>query len=232
MLLHAESVGITHFDTAPYYGYGLAEHELGRALRDRRSRITVTTKVGLYPYGPSSTRIAGVLARKAVGKIVPGVALPAVDLSVGRAEDSLDASLRRLRTDHVDFLFLHEPDPGLLRADECLTWLQREQRRGRIRAWGVAGLRICVLPWVLSGHALAAVVQTQDSLDHHQADFLTEVGRKLQFTYGYLSGAGSGRDGSSPEETIGKALRRNTDGCVLVSTRRVSHLRRVASSIL
>ena len=49
LLLHAESVGITHFDTAPYYGYGLAERELGLALRDRRSRITVTTKVGLYP---------------------------------------------------------------------------------------------------------------------------------------------------------------------------------------
>jgi len=231
LLLHAESRGITHFDTSPYYGYGLAESDIGMTLSAMRSTITITTKFGLYPYGPSSNRVTSVLLRKILGKIVPRVGLPAVNWSVNRAESSLNESLRRLSSDYVDFLFLHEPDPRLLHADECLTWLQREQQRGRIRAWGIAGLRTCALPWVRSGHALASVVQTQDSLDRRQADFLTESGRKLQFTYGYLSGGGSGRVEVSPEETIRRALRRNADGCVLVSTRRVSHLRRLASAI-
>lgn len=229
LLLHAQSVGITHFDTAPYYGYGLAERELGLVLKDRRSQITVTTKVGLYPYGPSSTSIASVLLRKAMGKFVPRVALPAVDWSVNRAESSLNASLRRLRTDYVDFLFLHEPEPALLDADECMAWLQREKRRGRIRAWGIAGLESCALPFVRSGHPLAVVVQTRDSLVRRQADFLIDAGRNLQFTYGYISGARSDDDRVLPEETIRSALRRNSGGCVLVSTCRVSHLQPLAS---
>ncbi len=38
--------GITHFDVAPMYGFGLAEPELGSFLQGRRSEITVTLRVG------------------------------------------------------------------------------------------------------------------------------------------------------------------------------------------
>ena len=49
-LLHrAHDLGITHFDVAPLYGMGRAEHILGRFLQGRRSNVTVATKFGLAP---------------------------------------------------------------------------------------------------------------------------------------------------------------------------------------
>ena len=54
------TAGITHFDTSPYYGYGLAETDLGVFLRGQRAAYTVTTKVGLYPWRATSSRAASV----------------------------------------------------------------------------------------------------------------------------------------------------------------------------
>jgi len=222
LLAEARAAGITHFDTSPYYGYGLAEYDLGKLMSGRRSQVTVATKVGLYPFGPAAGHIASVLLRKAVGRVIRRVATPIVNSRVRRAEESLHASLRRLRTDYVDFLFLHEPELATWAADETLMWLERERKRGSIRAWGLAGLRAGILPLVRQGHPLAEVVQTNDSIDLRQADFLADFGRKMQFTYGYLSGA---KEGSNPAITIQNALRRNVSGCVLVSTRSINHLR-------
>lgn len=228
LLRAAADAGITHFDTSPYYGYGLAEIDLGRFVRGRRAAVTLTTKVGLYPWGSAKAHAAGVWSRKALGKLAPRLSLPVVDWHVARARASLIASLRRLGTDYVDFLLLHEPEPGLIAGDEWLSWMEAECTAGRVRAWGLAGTAARVSPWVQARHPLAQVVQTQDSLDRHHADFLTASGRDLQFTYGYLSAGRSGAGGLSPEEVLRKALDRNRTGAVLVSTRRVERLRRLA----
>jgi len=227
----ASSAGITHFDTAPYYGYGLAEMDLGRFISNRRAGFTVTTKVGLYPLGPSAGHAMGVWARKALGKLVPQVSLPVVNWQIGRARDSLRASLKRLRTEYVDFLLLHEPDAALLDTDEFLNWLATERASGCIRAWGVAGVASNVRPWVLSQHPLATVVQTQDSIDKRQADFVLRADRSLQFTYGYLSGKAATEQAQPPELVFQEALRRNSSGTVLVSTRRVAHLASIARAV-
>ena len=48
----ALEAGFSHFDTAPLYGFGMAERALGRAFGDARSEaVTIATKVGLYPPG-------------------------------------------------------------------------------------------------------------------------------------------------------------------------------------
>jgi aryl-alcohol dehydrogenase-like predicted oxidoreductase len=231
LLAAAAASGITHFDSAPYYGYGLAERDIGRFLRGRRSGFTVATKVGLYPLGPESRHVATVFLRKAAGKIIRRIVLPQIDYGVSRARDSLTSSLRRLGTDHVDFLFLHEPTPALVDTDEMLAWLGEERREGRIRAWGIAGVRESVATWVSHSHPLADVVQTQDSLRCRQADFLTDAGRELQFTYGYLSGRGEARDPMLPADIIRRALDRNSSGSVLVSTRNKRHLESLASAL-
>ncbi len=223
--------GITHFDTAPYYGYGLAECDLGKFSRGHRARFTLATKIGLYPNGPASGHAMSVWCRKGLGRLSSRISLPVVNWQVARADESLRASLKRLGSDYVDFLFLHEPDVALLNTDEMLTWLQRIQNKGNVRAWGVAGAKDRITPLVLAGHPLAAVIQTQDSLDQRQADFLLGVGRSLQFTYGYLSGARIGNQVSSPVAIIREALRRNATGSVLISTRRVEHMEQLAKLI-
>lgn len=219
LLRSAADAGITHFDTSPYYGYGLAEADLGRFLHGRRGAFTLATKIGLYPWGYSNSRITGVWTRKAIGKLVPRVSLPIVRWQVGRARISLESSLRRLGTDYTDFLFLHEPDPALLITDEMLGWLQLESAAGRVRSWGVAGVSCNVAPFVVAHSPLANVVQTKDSNGGKEADFMSFNGRALQFTYGYLSAFRSGIEPCDHKGALLCALRRNQTGAILVSTR-------------
>lgn len=228
-LLNAAAVaGISHFDTAPYYGYGLAETDLGIFLQGRRGAFTVTTKVGLYSYGKASHYALEVWARKATGKIYPKLSAPEVDWHVKRAAKSLNGSLKRLKTDYVDFMFLHEPDINVINADEFLRWLETESASGKVRYWGLAGEPALIKPWLSSNHSLAAVLQTRDDLLTKQANFILESGRLLQFTYGYLS---SIKADESADDIIREALLRNTQGSVVVSTRHPDRITELAMQV-
>lgn len=231
LLKTAASAGISHFDTSPYYGYGLAESDLGALMQGGRDAFTVATKVGFYPFGGAAHGTFGVWARKAVGKFYPRLSAPEVDWCVQRAANSLNASLRRLKTDYVDFLFLHEPDIGLLNADEFLRWIEVERSKGKVRYWGLAGLPVLLKPWLLIDHPLALVLQTKDDLVTKMADFVLESGRNLQFTYGYLSSRSGSGSGESVADVVCNALMRNTDGAILISTRRVERLKQFGAIV-
>ena len=94
--------GLRYFDTAPFYGLGLAEHRLGAALRtiDRRS-VVISTKVGR-------------LMRPREGGIAPGVhsGTPAFEVAFDYSYDgtmrSLEHSLQRLGTNAVDIVLIHD----------------------------------------------------------------------------------------------------------------------------
>lgn len=228
LLETAASSGISHFDTSPYYGYGLAESDLGAFMQGRRDCVTVTTKVGLYPFGGAAHGAIDLWARKVVGRLYPRMSAPEIDWCIRRAAKSLNASLRRLKTDYVDFLFLHEPNIGLLNTDEFLLWLDAERSKGKVRYWGLAGLPVLLEPWLRIGHPLANVLQIKDSLSPHHADFIIKSGRGFQFTYGYLSSQ-TREDTIVPADVlIRKALRRNTQGSILVSTRKASRIEEIA----
>src|SRR4030088_1721641 len=85
----AHDQGITSFDTAPGYGSGHAEETLGAALVDRRSAAIVTTKCGIVPAADGQ---------------------PGGNSSRASIQREIDASLSRLRTDHVDVYLVHWPD--------------------------------------------------------------------------------------------------------------------------
>jgi aryl-alcohol dehydrogenase-like predicted oxidoreductase len=81
--------GITCFDTAEAYGMGVSEEALARALGSRRNKVVIATKFGVgYEEMPNRR-----------------------DSSRARVLASIDKSLRRLRTDHVDIYLVHWPDP-------------------------------------------------------------------------------------------------------------------------
>jgi D-threo-aldose 1-dehydrogenase len=97
--------GIRYFDTAPLYGHGQSELRLGRALRDRqRTEYVLATKVGrvLHP--------AGIAARAETIFQDVGDLEPHFDYSRDAVLRSLDESLQRLGTDHVDVALVHDPD--------------------------------------------------------------------------------------------------------------------------
>jgi aryl-alcohol dehydrogenase-like predicted oxidoreductase len=222
----AAGCGITHFDTSPYYGYGLGEVDLGRFLRGRRSRFTIASKVGLYSFGPAERSGVGVWARKAIGRALPVVSAPRASFAVAEARRSLDQSLRRLQTDYLDFLFLHEPDIAAVADGEMVEWMEAERSAGKVRAFGLAGAAKRVAPFVAAGSPLAAVAQTQDSLSGREADFLIAAGRPLQFTYGYLRRLPE--QGEAQAASVAAILARNSTGAVLVSTRKADRLEALA----
>lgn len=226
LLASAVDHGFTHFDTSPYYGFGIAERELGALLKGNRTGLTVTTKVGLYPPRGSRPRTFSVWTRKLAGALAPSLSRPAIDWSVSAAANSLDASLLNLGLEQIDLLLLHEPSPDVP-SDAFLEWLRKEEARGRIRAWGLAGEGTSMAPWLSTSHPLGMVLQVRDSLQGREADVVRSHGRELQLTYGYLSAPS---DATPAATVLEAALRRNARGSVLVSTRRVARIVELASA--
>ncbi|MCS7478839.1 aldo/keto reductase [Umezawaea endophytica] len=98
--------GVRYFDTAPHYGLGLSERRLGSALGGRpRSGYVLSTKVGrvLEPFDGGGDDLAN-------GFAVPASSRRVWDFSADGVRRSLESSLERLGTDHVDVVYLHDPD--------------------------------------------------------------------------------------------------------------------------
>lgn len=134
--------GVNWFDLAPSYGDGEAEGIFGTFASSRRDRIHICTKVGLAPsaVGPLA-RALKPLAQRLV-TIAPRLrslvrrARPAprrLALEGQLITSSLDASLRRLRTDYVDVLALHYPDLDILAREDVLEALQHATASGKAR---------------------------------------------------------------------------------------------------
>lgn len=97
----ALAAGIRYFDTAPHYGFGLAEQRLGQGLRAHPDAL-VSTKIGrlLVPIDDG--------ARERHGFVDARPFEPVFDYSRDAVLRSLDGSLERLRRDHVDLLLAHD----------------------------------------------------------------------------------------------------------------------------
>lgn len=212
--------GFTHFDTAPYYGFGIAERDLKPILASHPD-VTVTTKVGLYSPGGENQSATSVFIRKAAGRLFKPISRPAVDWSVARARDALSASLKRLGRERVDLYLLHEPDMHLINTEEWLRWLESE--KDRVAYFGIGGDEKRLIPFIDKPNPLATVIQALDSNINHEAAPILQSGRELQMTYGYI--AAMHKHGlNNFEETLVQALRRNTTGSIIVSTKKVERL--------
>lgn len=149
LLETAYNCGITHFDTAAYYGYGEAERLLGRFLFGKRDKVTITTKFGIEPSGVVKARWINLLARKAL-KLAPFVktilrrGAPQGGSTWGvfdpeKAKASLERSLVALQTDYIDLFLLHEPTLESAASEPLIEFLEREVEKGTIRAYGCGG---------------------------------------------------------------------------------------------
>jgi L-galactose dehydrogenase len=114
--------GINFFDTSPYYGLTLAEERLGMALAGKRERIILATKCGRY-------------------------GLDAFDFSRARIRTSVEESLRRLQTDHVDLLQAHDIEFAHQQqiVEETLPALRELQAEGKALFVGITGYSVSML---------------------------------------------------------------------------------------
>src|SRR5258706_11541467 len=115
MVDDALSAGVTLFDTADIYDFGVSEEILGRALAGRRDRVVLATKVG---NAMSDDPLERGLSRRWVLQ-------------------SCDASLRRLQTDYIDLYQMHRPDPDTP-IDDTLQAFDGLVTAGKVRAIGTS----------------------------------------------------------------------------------------------
>lgn len=228
LLESAYEHGFTHFDTSPYYGFGLCEWELGRFLKAAHRTATVASKFGLYPPGSLSHSTASVWMRKGLGKLLPALSAPHTDWSLAEAQKSLNRTLHALGRDCVDILFLHEPEIAAIDADAMLEWLERQKESGKLRYWGLAGQLKRFESWARDTHPLGPILQVQDDPQPDGTLPLAAIGREVQFTYGCLSSLERPLTEDSVSEALDAALKRNSLGSLIVSTRHVAHLSTLA----
>lgn len=126
----ALEVGYRYFDTAPLYGYGLAERRLGRALKGCDADIKVSTKVG---------RLIDEAAPRPPGDLFAGDRGDATfDFSADGVRRSLEASLGRMDRTYVDVVFIHDPDDHARQAlTEAYPALERLRAEGAVGTIGV-----------------------------------------------------------------------------------------------
>jgi D-threo-aldose 1-dehydrogenase len=223
LLEAARDHGFTHFDTAPYYGFGMAERDLAPLLK-AYPELTVTTKVGIYSPGSEEQPAPIVWLRKAAGRVVRPLSRPEIDWSITRARASLEGSLRRLGRSTIDLYMLHEPELLLLDTAEWSRWLEREVTQGRVRRFGLALESKRLEAFVSQNSPLGPVIQTTDSLEFREADVLLRYGRPIQITYGYISAAQKQAAGADVPAILRRAIDRNSKGAIIVSTRRAERL--------
>lgn len=223
LLAAAVDSGFTHFDTAPYYGFGMAERDLSQVLAVN-PHVTVTTKVGIYSPGGESQSSVSIFLRKAAGRGIAAISRPTVNFNLTAARIALECSLRRLNRERVDIYLLHEPELELLNSDEWQAWLESCMNAGKIGAFGVAGTAERIEPFLKRAPGLTQVIQALDSLDKKEADVVLRYERPFQITYGYVSAARIRGINISFREILAQSLHRNTDGAIIVSTRRHQRL--------
>ncbi|WP_138444023.1 aldo/keto reductase [Sinomonas susongensis] len=125
--------GIRYFDTAPHYGVGLSERRLGEALRGvPRDDYVLSTKVGrlLRPNGNPG-------GKDAEGFDVSDELVRVRDYSRDGVLRSIEESLARLGTDHVEIVYIHDPDDYWPEALEgAVPALSQLRDEGVIGAYG------------------------------------------------------------------------------------------------
>jgi aryl-alcohol dehydrogenase-like predicted oxidoreductase len=119
--------GLNFIDTSPFYGRGMSEVLLGIALKGvPRESYTLCTKLGRYD-------------------------LAHFDFSAKRVAESVDVSLHRLGTDHLDIILCHDIEFVSMQqiVDETLPALRKIQQAGKARYIGFSGYPMKIFKFIL-----------------------------------------------------------------------------------
>ena len=128
--------GLNFIDTSPFYGRGMSEVLLGVALRDvPRDSYRLCSKLGRYD-------------------------LAHFDFSAGRVAESVDVSLHRLGTDHLDIILCHDIEFVEMQqiVDETLPALRKIQSAGKVRFIGFSGYPMKIFKFILDQTSVDCVL--------------------------------------------------------------------------
>ncbi len=160
--------GLSLIDTSPFYGRGMSEVLLGIALKGvPRDSYTLCTKLGRYD-------------------------LPHFDFSAKRVAESVDVSLHRLGTDHLDIILCHDIEfvPMQQIVDETIPALRKIQKAGKARYIGFSGYPMKIFKFILEQTSVDCV------LSYNQ--YTLQNTRFAEETVPYLKAHGIGAMNAGP----------------------------------
>src|SRR6478736_1366342 len=125
LMRKAFDLGVTLFDAADTYGNGLSEEYVAKAFPKNRDEIVIATKVGYDYMTHGESRGRG-------QREIPQ------DFSPAAITRATDAALKRLKTDRIDLLQLHNIRMEQAHDDPLWAALERLKVSGKIRYYGIA----------------------------------------------------------------------------------------------
>lgn len=178
----ARELGMRFFDTAPVYGYGLAERRLGHVLAQQPDDdVVVASKVGRLLRADAPVDVTQYHEGEPIFKGTPAVN-PVFDFSYDGVMRSLEESLERMGIDRLDVVHIHDPDEHFTEAlDGAYRALARLRDEGTIKAVS-AGM--------------------------NQAEMLAELARRADFDCFLLAGRYTLLDQSGLDELLPLAAER------------------------
>jgi aryl-alcohol dehydrogenase-like predicted oxidoreductase len=141
----AIELGCTFLDTAEMYGPFTNEELVGRAIAGRRDEVTIATKFGIR-FAPT--------ADNPTNRVIDG--------SPENVRRSIEGSLQRLGTDHVDLYYQHRIDPGVP-VEETVGAMAELVAEGKVRHLGLSEASVDTLRRASAVHPITAL-QTEYSL--------------------------------------------------------------------
>lgn len=166
----ARELGVTHFDTAEMYGWGMGEKLLGTALAPIRDQVTIATKFGFTPTFAPSSRPEHI-------------------------REVVDASLRNLQIDSIDLLYQHVHDPAVP-VEEVVGVMKECIGAGKVKYLGLSNTNAENIRKAHAVHPIS-VLQAEYSIFARESEALTPVIEELgiglvaysPLARGFLSGA-------------------------------------------
>ena len=166
LLRTALDAGVTHFDTAALYGFGMSEKIVGKALSAQRHQFTLASKCGMQGVDVQGD-----------GKMVR-----VIDGRPATLRQTCEDALRRLQTDVIDLYYLHRWDKKVP-IEDSVGGLSDLVRAGKIRSIGLSEVSAGTLRKAHAVHPIAAV-QTEYSLWTRNPEIaLLEACRELGATF-------------------------------------------------
>ena len=142
LLDRAIEVGYDHFDTARLYGLGHNETQVGKALKGKRDKVFLASKMGIFASGEKR----------------------GIDCHPDTIRSELEVSLRLLQTDHIDLYYMHRRDFSVP-IEDSVGAMADLIREGKIGAIGLSEMSAETLRKAAAVHPIAAM-QTEYSVSY------------------------------------------------------------------
>lgn len=242
ILAIAFDCGIRHFDTAPLYGKGYSEIIYGKFIKDKRKEITIATKFGLGEDFETGTipiqlllslnqlvkKLKEKVGTNKTGNLSDDYNTKFRKIEKNLIEKSFAKSIKRLKTDYIDYYLLHEAIPSFL-TDEAITFISKLKQAGAVRFLGI-GSNISLISSLESKDLKEwDILQYEGRQVEAVTEILNEFPDKIHFHHSCLKGFREpGFEYESTVESAGyllaQAVSVNPLGKIIFSTMKKEHL--------